>query len=591
MDGHSLSRLMHKRGINLRYLGRLAASKEPSSPRLDALRTLAVQEMLARAFKHIVHKYLRQIPPSFSTSCIAHLLNCLLGSQLNDSPKVSLDPEAQSLYPESEWSFADLSPSSLQKQIEEEAHRRYRFDLAPDWISNIKHLQLLREIALKLGLQLTSKDYCFRTSDAPPVQQMTNGAGPLTNGTSNGHGKKKKKLANHDAFQASQESLVAAGPPVTFEADDIVNLVSIVKEASPKSSLAEEAFEAGKAFVHQDQKELGQELLLESLSLHEQIYGILHPEVARVYHQLATLYHQLHDPAAAVELARKAVLVSERTLGPDSAETVLAYLNLGFFEHAAGRSAAALRLVRHALDLWKLVHGAGLRHPDAVTTLNNAAVMQQQLRRFRASRRWFERSLSVCAEMAGPSSVAAATLRFQLAQALALDHEPQRAVAAMRDAYGAFRAQLGPADRNTKEAEAWLEQLTQNAVSIARHAKDVQSRRVRRVPFAPRGGAASAGPAGLSAARLQPPVGDTVGAATRARAPSASGPGANASALSQAAASGAPGPPLDARSLDELIRFIEGGPEAAKRSPGKKSARGGHPKRRGGAGGPVAASS
>ena len=547
--------------------------------------------MIARAFKHTVHKYLRQIPPYFATSCIAHLLNCLLGSQLNDSPKVSLDAETQSLYPESDWSFLDVTPSGLQRQIVEQVHRRYRFDLAADWTSNIKHLQLLREISLKLGLQLTARDYCFKATDAQPVQQTPNGTGPLTNGTSNGHGKKKKKLANHDAFQASQESLVA-GSPVTFEADDIVNLVPIVKEASPKSSLAEEAFEAGKAFVNQDQKELGQELLLESLSLHEQIYGILHPEVARVYHQLATLYYQLHDQAAAVELARKAVIVSERTLGADSAETVLAYLNLGFFEHAAGRSAAALRLVRHALDLWKLVHGAGLRHPDAVTTLNNAAVMLQQLRRFRASRRWFERSLAVCDALADARApargVAAATLRFQLAQALALDHEPQRAVAAMRDAYGAFRAQLGPDDRNTKEAEAWLEQLTQNAVSIARHAKDVQSRRVRRIHFAP----SARGAPGLSAARLQPPVGDSVvGPSTRVPAASGNVAGVSASALSSAAAGTERPPALDARSLDELIRFIEGGPEASKRSPGKKRAQRGHPKRRGGTSGQVAAAS
>jgi protein TIF31 len=79
----------------------------------------------------------------------------------------------------------------------------------------------------------------------------------------------------------------------------------------------------------QNQKELGQ-LLLESLSLHEQIYGILHPEVARVYYQLSMLYYQLEEKNAAVELARKAVIVSERTLGIDCAETVLSYLNLDY---------------------------------------------------------------------------------------------------------------------------------------------------------------------------------------------------------------------------------------------------------------------
>ena len=56
---------------------------------------------------------------------------------------------------------------------------------------------------------------------------------------------------------------------------------------------------------------------MESLQLHEQIYGVLHPEVARAYHTLSNLLFNLEDKAAALELAHKAVIVSERTLGVD----------------------------------------------------------------------------------------------------------------------------------------------------------------------------------------------------------------------------------------------------------------------------------
>lgn len=89
MDGESLSRLLHKRGINLRYLGELATLAV--GKRLEALQVLAVQEMISRAFKHVAGRYLRYLPLPFTGACIAHLLNCLLGKDLNNKPAAEVD--------------------------------------------------------------------------------------------------------------------------------------------------------------------------------------------------------------------------------------------------------------------------------------------------------------------------------------------------------------------------------------------------------------------------------------------------------------------------------------------------------------------
>ena len=550
MDGQSLARLMHKRGINMRYLGKLATLANSHTSRLEALSALAIQEMIARAFKHIAQHYLRSLPALFSTQCLAHLLNCLLGAGLNDSPKVILDEDMQSLYPDTQWSFTELTPRSLWAKLREQVHLRFRFNLEQQSILKTKHLQLLREISLKLGLQLAAKEYQFTTTTKPEALATTNGTNHGSNGLS--HGKKKKRNGDHDSARDSNDSL-ATTLPTTFDADDIINLLPVVKDACPRSVLADEALEAGRISIAQEQKELGLELLLESLSLHEQIYGILHPEVARVYHQLSMLYYQLDEKNAAVELARKAVIVSERTLGVDCNETILSYLNLGLFEHSSGNTQIALHYIKHALELWKLIYG--LKHPDSITTINNAAVMLQQLKQYHDSRMWFEKSLEICEEVSGKSSVNSATLCFQLAQALALDQDAKGAVNRMREAYSIFLAQLGPGDHNTKESESWLEQLTQNAVYIAKKAKDVQDRRLRRLQLTPRV---------TLGTRQQPQVGlslaDVAGMG-RDRATSSS---------------------MDPRSLDELIKWIEGGGDAAKRSSPKKRSQKSHPKRRGG---------
>ncbi|THC90487.1 hypothetical protein EYZ11_010051 [Aspergillus tanneri] len=540
MDGQSLSQLLHKRGINIRYLGKLAQLSGDKGTRLEALTTLLVQEMIARGFKHIANRYLRNVPAPFVASCLAHLLNCLLGADVNPNPRAEIDASLRAIYTKDDFSFEKVTPASLRVEIEKQVIMRYRFSLAPEWFNSLRHLQLLRDISIKLGLQLGARDFAFTKSQLPIRVSATNGV----NGTGQEDNKKKKKKGSDSNSPA--RAAVEEKPSVSILPDDILNIVPLVKDASPRSSLAEEALEAGRISLMQNQKQLGQELILESLSLHEQIYGILHPEVAKLYHQLSMLYYQTDEKEAAVELARKAVIVTERTLGIDSADTILSYLNLSLFEHASGNTKTALAYIRHAMDLWKIIYGSN--HPDSITTMNNAAVMLQHLKQYSDSRKWFEASLVVCESLFGKQSINTATILFQLAQALALDQDSKGAVGKMRDAYNIFLNQLGPNDRNTKEAETWLEQLTQNAVSIAKHAKDIQARRLRRINMNTR----SIG------TKVQPQVGQPASEAAST---------ANAS--------------LDARSVDELLKFIEGGDTGSSRAKQKKRAAANNPKLRG----------
>ncbi|CAO2653273.1 Nn.00g026840.m01.CDS01 [Neocucurbitaria sp. VM-36] len=523
MDGQSLSALLHKRGVNIRYLGKIAELADKPDPRLQALKRLVIQEMIARGFKHFANSKLRNVSAPFAAPCVAHLLNCLLGAEVTTKPVAEGDSSLKAMYPEADFSYEKLTPESLKKEVTAQVALRYRYDLGPSWIESGKQLQLLREVSLKLGLQLVSKQYAF-TKDA-----LANGtvaetpAAPQTNGHSTTSKKKKNKTSSPPRADSPAVTL----PPQTFHADDVLNIVPVIKEASPKSLLAEEALEAGRMSVAQDQKELGQELLLESLQLHEQIYGVLHPEVARAYHTLSNLLFNLEDKASALELAHKAVIVSERTLGVDHADTVLAYLNLGLFEHASGNTKAALVYVRHALELWKIIYGAD--HPDSITTLNNAAVMLQAMKQYHESRIWFEASLAICEDVSGKNSINTATLLFQTAQSLALDKDMRGAVNRMRESYNIFKDVLGAEDRNTKEAESWLEQLTQSAVSQAKQLNDLAKGRIRRIQLTGRN-------------PLRP------AAATPSASEAAAAAGGQRSGNSR----------VDQRKIEDLLKYIEG---------------------------------
>lgn len=550
MDGQSLSALLHKRGINIRYLGKLAEHCSKPEPRLKAMKNLLVQEMVARAFKHVANRHLRDVPAPFAISCMSHLLNCFLGSAVCDAPRPEVDEDLRSIFSTGTMGFESLKPDPLLFEIAAQVNLRYRYTLKADWTHEIHHLQMLREVALKLGLQLVVREYQFE-SNAAPTNGVTVRQGETLSSLPNGHtplGSKKKRKQGDRNSPSRTNNPSSGTPSQTFQPDDILNVVPVIKDSSPRSALAEEALEAGRLSVAQNQRELGQELLMESLSLHEQIYGILHPEVARVYYQLSTLFYSLSDKSIAVELARKAVIVSERTIGLDSNETLLAYLNLGLFEHAVGNTRLALRYVSHALNLWKIVYGPN--HPDSITTLNNAAVMLQNLKLYHDSRIWFEASLNICQDVSGPRSVNTGTILFQLAQAQALDQDPKGAVTRMREAYNIFNAELGPNDRNTKEAESWLEQLTQNAVSIAKHAKDIQARKLRRFQnIAPR----------LAFNGRQQQLGNG-----RIDDQEAAEIAARASAVDGGARR------LDERSVEELLKYIEGAGEGKQSNPSSR---------------------
>ncbi|KAK3067086.1 Intracellular distribution of mitochondria, partial [Teratosphaeriaceae sp. CCFEE 6253] len=181
------------------------------------------------------------------------------------------------------------------------------------------------------------------------------------------------------------------------------------------------------------------------------------------------------------------------------------------------------------------------------------------LKHFHESRKWFEVSLDICVEVAGQNSVNTATLYFQYAQALALDHDSKLAVGKMKESYSIFRELLGEENQNTREAGAWLETLVKSAVNQAQAASQAStllgSSSNRRLFL--RNGA---------------PRGTRLGLGSRPQGSPAEAAQQVAEAQSEVRASG-----LDQRSLDELVKYVNGEKGQGQTTPKKKTA---NPKRR-----------
>lgn len=228
LDGESLTSLLHKRGINIRYLGTIANLSDKDDLRLQGLRRLAVQEIVSRSFKHVAGKYLRQVPHPLASACISHLLNCLLGSRLNNDPIPELDEAIKALYTNVDCAFESLTPEGLHREVVEEARKRYRFHIKDQLVEPGREMQILREIALKFGLQLVARDYVFEET----VENGTDDNHASVNGNGTAINKKKKKAKDNNSPSRCEHSRVVINQ--SFHVDDIVNFVPVVKDASPK---------------------------------------------------------------------------------------------------------------------------------------------------------------------------------------------------------------------------------------------------------------------------------------------------------------------------------------------------------------------
>ncbi|CAJ0921058.1 14866_t:CDS:10 [Entrophospora sp. SA101] len=444
-DGASLTAAMHRRGINMRYLGTIAKILYESTDRkLDHIRHLVIHEMIIRASKRILRELLRELPITYTSYCVAHFFNCLLGTDYNANPQPLVpdvlfscggsgenDDDANNSKKKKNkniknkadntqsYAYLNLTPSSLVQQIHSTVLVRFRYKLPEDFVStHIRKLPLLREICLRVGVQIAAQGYHFVK-------------------------KKSKKRAT------------------TFLPDDIFNIIPVVKQATPKNVNYHKNYMLG----HRD---LGVDLMLQSLALHEQSYGFLHPATAKCYVALAMYFYHHEDLEIAIDFQKKAVVVLERTCGTDSVEAVHAYLHLGLFENAIGHTEIGLRYMKHAMFYWEIIYGPS--HPDGATADHNVGIMLQNLKDFGGSIRFFERAKETNETIFGKNNVLTGESYHLLAKALALSEDYKAALTAEKSAYNIFHTVFGPDHPRTKETEQLLKDLTSNAVHNAKMA-------------------------------------------------------------------------------------------------------------------------
>ncbi|XP_072270009.1 clustered mitochondria protein homolog [Pyxicephalus adspersus] len=442
LDGKSLTEALHLQGINVRYLGTVAAMIDTLEvrPSLDHLYRIIITEIVTRSAKAILRRYLQGVETSALSAAVSHFLNCFLSSYLNSVAHLPPDElmtrkkknkrKIRPMENGESTAWTGLTPADLWKQIKRNAKESFDFTLS---INSVEHLvekfslqkvTLLREFCIKTGVQVVLREYNFESRHKPALTE-----------------------------------------------EDILNMFPVVKHINIKAKVANQLFAKAQISIQQGGLQEGVVLLNEALVQFNSVYGAIHPDIAVCLRLLARTKFLLGDIAEALDNQQKAVIMTERTLGYESANSIQDYVLLSHYCFASGQLPVSLKLLYRARYLMLLI--AGEDHPTMATLDSNIGVVLQAVLECDLSLRFLEKALDTKRKYYGNKSLDVALSHHLIALAYTSKAEFRAAMQNEKETYTIYKAALGDVHERTKESSAFLKHVTQQAVNLQRTMNEI----------------------------------------------------------------------------------------------------------------------
>ncbi|XP_029648637.1 clustered mitochondria protein homolog [Octopus sinensis] len=442
IDGTSLTDAMHHRGINIRYLG-CVADTISKCPQISYLYTIAVAELVCLSAKHTFKAYMQGVAQMHLSSSLSHFLNCFLGSFQSPNAQVAIEDLQKNsrkknkrknksgiLYVPDNTEWLNETPKSLWKRIVNDVHEYYHFTVESDSVDSlvekygIQKISLLRSICRKCGIQILLKDYNFDSKNRQ-----------------------------------------------TFFEDDIVNVFPVIKCVHPKASDAYHFFTSGQSKIQQGLLREGYDLISEALNLLNNVYGAMHPDIAACLRLLARLNYIMGEYSEALSYQQRAVLMSERVLGIDNANTITEYAHLALYCFANNQIANALKLIYRARYLALICHGEN--HPEVALFDSNIGLILHAAEEYDLSLRFLEKALELNIKFYGAKSLKVAMGHHLVARTRSCRSDFRSALQSEKEAYAIYKQVLGEEHERTKESSECLKHLTQQAVVFQKKMNEI----------------------------------------------------------------------------------------------------------------------
>jgi tetratricopeptide (TPR) repeat protein/tRNA A-37 threonylcarbamoyl transferase component Bud32 len=214
--------------------------------------------------------------------------------------------------------------------------------------------------------------------------------------------------------------------------------------------VARVAHNLGSEHLTHDRHAQAQLLLERALSIREQLFGPNHPLVADSLANLGSVQDKLGHPERAAEYHLRALAIREVSFEPMHPRIASSLLALGNVAMARGKYDEAIARFESALAIREHVYGP--KHPRVATVLDNLGAAYAMDEQPEIALGYFERSLAILAESSGTESRAYANALANIASLHADAGRFEQAEAELEQARAIFEALLGPESREVAVA-------------------------------------------------------------------------------------------------------------------------------------------
>ena len=484
-DGKSLAELLHQRGINCRYLGRLAMlaaeqeSKDKSSngkPTLLSRRTMPLYwlelletEMVARAAKHVLDSYLMEGGGSGTAQPLQTIASflCALISEGEESAgetetRLSKEASAGKDGVPDEDDFSSLSlvdaggsgdalpdPVRGRKQVWEdigsEVGRRFRYDLSLYNKGNsggrALHMPLLRRFCQRYGIRLVARRYgvggkCLCSGGSTEGGRLTSSfpISPLDIVEINPLMKHSGALSGEGFVPCS------TGSPTSLPALHI-----LLHDAKATYDAAHYSYGA---------RALPQalELAHEAASLYQRVIDSpMHIHVARCLDLTAAILFDAQEPALAVANASRGLSLSVQLGGFDCEEALTGHSALSHILMNTGNTAQGVKHLKAAVYLMEML--AGPHYSELPNAYHKLAVIYHEAGNVESALRCYKQAAS----RHHSDRLAEGMIVKSMAVLLASMGQFKAAVDTEKRAYQIYSLLLGERHELTKNSQTTLE--------------------------------------------------------------------------------------------------------------------------------------
>uniref|UniRef100_H3DFC0 Clustered mitochondria homolog n=1 Tax=Tetraodon nigroviridis TaxID=99883 RepID=H3DFC0_TETNG len=439
MDGPTLTAALHRRGVNVRYLGTLLMELELVEEKgpLSHVQRISLSEIIIRSAKHIFRSFLQGVDPAALSAAVSHFLNCFLSSSpcCLDSCSDELVSRRRSRrhrrshrgraasLKDNTWS--KMTPAELWSRIRSEARDYFHYRINSESIDEViethglQRTSLLREIAIKTGIQVQLREYVFDSRHRP-----------------------------------------------TFGEEDVINMFPVVKHLTLSGAETTGLVQRARVLIHQGLLKDGYDLISQALALFVRVSGILHEDACMCLRLLGRLSYLMGAYLDALTHQQKAVMSSERLRGIDHPQTIQDYTHLALYCFAGGRRSTALQLLYRARYLSLIVSGED--HPQVIALDTGLGLVLHGLMEQELSLTFLKNALTLTSKYHGPSSLQYAHCHHLLATVYESRGDLQSARQHEKEAYTIYHNQVkaGQESRATRESSEYLRNLMQPAESL-----------------------------------------------------------------------------------------------------------------------------